>query len=109
VFTVSALLLSFLKDTFQFIPAAVAAGIVADALLHWLGTALPRLVAFAVPAVFYAAYFVALAVSDGIGWTIHLWAGSIVLAGAVGWLLSYLVTPPRRPPVSMAPEVLRRR
>jgi hypothetical protein len=89
VFTLSAVLLSFQNDTFQFIPSALAAGVVADLLLVRLRTR-PRLLAFAVPAVYFATYFVALAVSDGMGWPIHLWAGSVVLAGAAGLLLSLL-------------------
>jgi putative effector of murein hydrolase len=27
----------------------------------------------------------------GIGWSAHLWMGSIVLAGVTGWLLSYIL------------------
>jgi dipeptidyl aminopeptidase/acylaminoacyl peptidase len=96
LFTASAMLTAFLNDTFHFIPAAAAPGLVADALLYWHGTRRPRLVAFAIPAIFYAGYFVALGIVDGLGWTIHLWAGSIVLAGIVGWLLSYLDLPPTR-------------
>jgi len=30
-------------------------------------------------------------------WTIPFWSGAIVLAGIVGWLLSVLMIPPRRP------------
>jgi Tol biopolymer transport system component len=96
LFTAAATLTAFLNDTFHFIPAAAAAGVIADALLYWLGTRRPRLVAFAIPAIFYVGYFVALGIVDGLGWTIHLWAGSIVLAGIVGWLLSFLVLPPSR-------------
>jgi hypothetical protein len=38
-----------------------------------------------------AAYFTALAATNGIVWSTPLWAGVIVFTGAVGWLLSYLV------------------
>jgi hypothetical protein len=30
-------------------------------------------------------------------WSVHLWTGAIVLAGLVGWLLSYLILPPQEP------------
>jgi Tol biopolymer transport system component len=90
VFTVSAVLLSFQNDTFQFIPSALVAGLLADVLLWRFGLGRLRLIAFAVPAIYFATYFVALAVSEGMGWPIHLWAGSVVLAGATGFLLTLL-------------------
>jgi Tol biopolymer transport system component len=93
VFSVNAVLVSFLNDTFQLIPAAVAAGLVADVLLRWLWSDRPRVVAFAIPVVFYGTYFGAVALAYGLGWTVHLWAGAVVLAGVVGWLLSYLAVP----------------
>jgi len=34
----------------------------------------------------------------GIGWSVHLWVGSTVMAGMVGLLLSYLVVPLQLPP-----------
>jgi hypothetical protein len=54
-----------------------------------------RLFAFALPATFYLCYFLALMLTEGIAWSVHLWVGSIVLAGIAGWLLSYLLLPPR--------------
>jgi Tol biopolymer transport system component len=98
VFTLSAALLSFQNDTFQFIASAAVAGVVADVLLWRLGAASARqvrLLACAVPAAYFATYFAALAVTDGMGWPIHLWAGSVVLAGVTGLLLSLLLSPPR--------------
>jgi Tol biopolymer transport system component len=88
VFGVSAVLLSFQNDTFQFIPSAVVAGLLADVLLLRTGATRIRLVAFAVPAIYFGTYFAALAVADGMGWPIHLWAGSVVLAGVTGFLLT---------------------
>jgi Tol biopolymer transport system component len=93
-------LLSFQNDLFQFVVSAIIAGVLID-LLAWRLGPLPRspagrvrLFAFAVPAVFYSAYFVVLALSQGLGWTVHLWAGSVILAGLVGVLLSYLAVAP---------------
>ena len=58
--------------------------------------------AFAIPAVQYLFYFLAVMVWAGVAWSVHLWTGAIVIAGGVGWLLSYLVVapgglPPSRP------------
>jgi hypothetical protein len=41
---------------------------------------------------------VAVAVTqDGLGWSIHMILGALVIAGIVGMLLSVLVFPPDRP------------
>jgi len=74
------------------------AGLLADLLLWRLQPAAARpvavhLFAFAVPLAFYGLYFATLALTDGIGWSIHLWAGAAVMAGVVGVLLSYLIAP----------------
>ena len=52
-----------------------------------------RLFAIQVPVVTETIYFFAIQVLHGIAWVVHLWAGSIVLAGVVGFLLSYLLVP----------------
>jgi len=105
VFAANAALLSVMQDQYSFIPAAAAAGLAADALAHWLMPSVRRvrqlrLFAFAAPALVYVFYFLTLALTGGIGWTVHFWLGSTVLAGAVGLLLSYLLVPPALP----APE-----
>jgi len=83
-----------LSDEFRFIPGLVAAGLLADVATRiWpagrsrLGDAL---VAFFVPVVFFACYFATVAVTTGIGWTIHLWFGAIAIAGAIGLLIDEL-------------------
>lgn len=80
--------------------AAGAGGVLADLLRARLRPTVGRpaawrLFAFVVPAVLYLCYFVALMVTEGIRWSVHLWTGSIMLAGLTGWLLSYLVLPSR--------------
>jgi hypothetical protein len=91
------------------IGAAVLAGLLGDALLWWLrpSPARPlafRAVAFAVPAIQYLLYFVAVLWWARLTWSVHLWTGAIVIAGGVGWLVSYLVLPPgRRLPGSLGP------
>jgi hypothetical protein len=43
---------------------------------------------------YYALYFLVLLVTKGVGWSMNLWMGSIVMAGIVGLLVSYLLVPP---------------
>lgn len=98
VFGLVSLCISFMHDRFVFIPAAILAGLAADILRQRLRPTTARirmfhLFAFAVPAVFYALYFAALALTDGIGWSVHLWVGAIFMAGIAGLLLSYLIAP----------------
>ena len=57
------------------------------AALRWLAGGLAVLL--------HLAYFAALAATAGIGYTPHLWMGTVAFAGVTGWLLSYLVVPPR--------------
>jgi hypothetical protein len=99
MFTLSAILISFMHDQGRFIWSALAAGVLCDLLLRVarpsdLRVGAFRLCAFAVPAIFFALYYIVLALTEGIGWVIHVWAGSIVMAGVVGLLLSYLSVPP---------------
>ena len=80
--------------------AMVAAAIAGDVLRTVLRPSPARPAAFrwfaiGVPVLLYAGYFAALAVTVGIGYSPHLWMGVVVFAGAVGWLLSYLLLPPR--------------
>lgn len=100
VLALSALLTVSIHEYFYLLPFAVLSGLAADLLLQWLrpSAAHPgafRLFAFAVPVVFYTLYFATLALTSGVWWTVHLWAGAIVMAGVVGWLLSYaFIRPP---------------
>ena len=54
-----------------------------------------RLFAFAVPVLLHMVYFLTLMRIGGIWWSVPVWSGSIVLAGIAGWLLSYLMAPPK--------------
>jgi TolB protein len=96
---VNALLVSVLEDQYRLIPGAVIAGVVSDLLLWQLRPKVSRptsirIFAAVIPVIVYACYFVSLQLTSGIGWSIHLWLGTIVLAGVIGLLLSYLVVPP---------------
>ncbi len=112
MFALNATLMSFMRDQYRFIPAAALAGFAADLLLRWLRPSMARsgafrLFAFAVPAIYYTLYFVAIMVTQGLDWSVHLWTGAIVLAGVVGLLLSYLLIPPAPyTPRSVSPEPL---
>jgi hypothetical protein len=80
--------------------AASTAGLFADLLRALLRPTARRplawrVFAFAVPAVFYLCYFLALVLTEGVAWSVHVWTGAVVLAGIAGWLLSYLILPPR--------------
>ena len=100
IFTLNITLLSILGNHYNLIPAAALGGLGAD-LLYWQfkpSTQRPdmlRLFAFAVPALFYLCYFLNLEIIRGIQWSIHLWLGSVFMAGIIGLLLSFLVVPPQ--------------
>jgi len=97
--SLSTLLTVSIHQDWRLAPFAVLAGLVADVLLRWWQPTATRpstfrWFAFAVPVVYYALYFATLALTGGIWWTIHLWAGAIVVAGVAGWLLSYAFVAP---------------
>lgn len=101
VIAVPAATIAFMQDTFEWVPVAVVVGLAAEILVHRLRPRgdrpwTLRLVAFAVPTSLYLAYFGILQVKEGIDWSVHLWAGSAVMAGVVGLLLSFLVVGPRQ-------------
>lgn len=90
-------LVALIHDEYRFIPAAIASGLLADVIArNWpphqsrLGDAL---VSFLVPVLFFGGYFATMAVTTGIGWTIHLWLGSIVIAGIIGLLVDEVAQP----------------
>ena len=102
IFVLNATAMSVIDDQYRLIVPAALAGVAGDALRHWLRPSVARpwalrVFAFAVPLLFYLLYFLTLMLTDRIWWSVHLWTGSIVLAGIAGWLLSYLVVPPAAP------------
>lgn len=111
VFSLNAILMGFLffgPYPIVFVIARIVAGVIADVLLWWLKPSITRptvlrIFAALVPAILFALYFLAARfTSEGILWTTHLWAGSIVIAGAIGFLLSLLVASPATTPASTA-------
>jgi uncharacterized membrane protein YhhN len=113
ILTLNAALMSVLQDQYRLIPAAIVAGLLGDLVLWRVRPSLQRpasvrLFAFFVPVIFYSCYMLTLQLTGGIGWSIHLWLGTIVVAGIVGLLLSYLVLPPPSRPPAPADEGGRR-
>lgn len=84
-------LMTVVSDEFRFLPGAFLAGLLADVLVRRVPYGSARrtdaVLAFAIPAAFYAAYLLTLQLTGGIGWTIHLWLGAIVIAGTIGVIL----------------------
>jgi hypothetical protein len=100
--TLNITLLSFMQDDYQLIPVAIFAGLAADLLILRLKPSSTRIdalriFAFTVPVILYLLYFLALKLTTGVYWTIHLWLGVTLVAGAFGFLLSFLLVPPPLP------------
>jgi TolB protein len=97
---VPASMATLLSDEYRFIPAALVAGLAADVAARAWPRGRSRLgdaaFAFVVPALFFAAYFVAISATTGIGWSIHLWLGAILIAGAIGLFVDELTHGPAR-------------
>jgi hypothetical protein len=95
VLGINALMMSFMNDTFFMILGMALAGLVGDVLYSLLNPSGSRsrlyLFAFLVPASIYTLYFTAVAITSELTWTIHLWAGTIVLAGVASLLLAILI------------------
>lgn len=99
IFTLNAIGMSLMQDHFLALPPAILSGLAADILLKQLRPSLKRLpalraFAFCVPVIFYTSYFLFLLIAGQLIWSIHLWAGSAVMAGIAGWLLSYVWVAP---------------
>ena len=98
--TINLVLTSFLANPSPPVLFVVVLAIINGLLIDALNLALKpsvervtalRLFAFLVPVVTEMIYFFAIQTLHGIAWVVHLWTGSIVLAGVVGLLLSYLI------------------
>src|SRR5713226_1634395 len=101
LFTVNGLLVNAMHGQPKFLAAAIVAGLCTDALYAWLRPSMAKpgrihLFAFLLPLPLYGLYF-AVPAPGGIVWSIHLWAGSIAIAGVTAWLLSYVAVPPDVP------------
>ncbi len=99
-------LMTAVSDQYRFLAGAFLAGLFADVMVWRLRFGSARrsdaVIAFAIPAAYYAAYFATLQLTSGIGWSVHLWLGAIVLAGIVGLVLDEAMRA-ARPPSASAP------
>lgn len=94
----SALAMSFMNDYYEYVYGAVLAGLVLDLLLQCCHphekVSARRWMAFLIPAVYFAFYFLVVMFKGGTWWTVHFWTGAIILPGFAGLLLSYLEKTP---------------
>lgn len=87
-------LMTVFRDQYSLVPAAILAGLLADVLVQVLipeqqDTYRFSLFTFSVPVILYALYFLTIAKTSWIAWTIHLWLGSIFMAGIMGLLVGF--------------------
>ncbi len=98
LFIVHGFAMTIMKEELRLLPAMIIAGIFADSLLSSFPAkdhiAKFRFSAFLVPVALYTVYFITLILGEGIWWSVHLWTGSIVMAGAMGYFLSFLAVEP---------------
>lgn len=102
VLLLNAISLSFMHNTYIVIPISAVAGGIVDAAYYVLKPSVSRVDAFrlfaaVVPTIIFLVYFLTLWMTMGIVWSIHLSVGSIVVSGITGWLVSYILIPPKLP------------
>lgn len=88
---------------------ALAAALLSDLLLWLLKPSIAnilnlRLFIAAVPTLLFGSYFIVLFATVGVWWSVHFWTGAILLCGAIGWLMSYLVIPAHVEKVTVIPN-----
>lgn len=94
ILVTNALFASVLDNIYWAIPVAVIGGIAGDLFLRSVSATEPakqHMFALIVPMTLTIAYFIAIIGIEGTWWTIHLFGGSVMLAGAIGIALSYLI------------------
>lgn len=97
----NAILMSVLQDQYRFIPGFITAGLVTDLLYKAIkpknsNPKAVRLFATLTPVIIYSIYTATIFLTSGTWWSIHLWAGAVVIAEITGFLLSYLIIEPVR-------------
>ncbi|MBK9125650.1 MAG: hypothetical protein IPM16_21345 [Chloroflexi bacterium] len=93
---VSSGLLTILVDVYILLPGFLIAVVLVEIVVARLKVAPDRpnamlLVGGLLPMLHYLAYFVTMSFVTGVRWNVHVWAGAIVLAGAAGLLVVYLI------------------
>jgi hypothetical protein len=94
---------------YSYLPAILGAALVGEIIWAWMrrgGEARLtsplgyRILAFCVPLVLFSLYFLIVAfMPNGVIWPIHLWLGSIWMAGVAGVLTSFTMMPEKVNPV----------
>lgn len=83
-----------LDDQYRLIPGIVIAALAAEFVVRRWPAGRTRagdaIVAFLIPAIVFALYFGTLMMTGGIGWSLHMWLGAIVIAGIIGLFLDEL-------------------
>ena len=105
VIGLNAVAMGFLhRGAYPFLPvlARVVAALGAEVVYAWLQPSVQRpgawrLFAAVVPVLLTTLHFAVLGLTVGVWWSVHLWAGTIVLTGLVGLLVSLLLVPPPWP------------
>jgi len=100
IFSLNAAAMTLMRaDYYYFIITAAVAGLAIDFLYLFL-IKQPRrkmshihLFCFLAPVAFFSVYILTILLTDKIIWSVHMWTGSIVISGIVGYLMSYLVIP----------------
>lgn len=101
VLGLNTILMSVLTDQYRFIPVFIISGLIIDLLYKFLKPSIfnprgVRIFSILTPMIMYGGYTVTIFLTSGTWWSIHLWAGAIVMAGITGFLLSYLIVEPAR-------------
>lgn len=96
------ILLGALEEQFSLIPVAIIGGLLADLVLASLRpgpdrVGAVRFASFMGPVAVSSLYLLVVSLTIGMAWPVTLWLGSVVVSGAIGLLLSYLVFPPPSP------------
>jgi hypothetical protein len=100
LFLINSLLMCTQGDQYRLVPGALLAGLIGDIMIQALHVSpeLPirlRIFSFVLPVAFWSLYLFGLAITSGIWWTTHVWAGIVLETGGLGLLMSYLIVQPQ--------------
>jgi hypothetical protein len=95
-------LLTLVHVDWRLLLVALIGGVIGDGLRALLRPSRTRpnsvrLFASLTPMALYGVYFAAIALTTGVAWSPSLWLGAIILAGAVGFLVSFAFIEPVAP------------
>jgi hypothetical protein len=98
ILVINGALVSSVEQHTELVAVSVIAGIVGDALLFILRPSPGRrdgfrLFAFSVPLALTAIYIGFLSATTGVWWETPVWSGAPLVAGVIGWMLSFVALP----------------